>query len=65
LRVPLPLNPEVIPYATRYWFVDSRKAQRELDVRFRGARETLQSTTRWLQHAGYVRPNAERGTRES
>ena len=55
LHVPVPFNPEVIPYATRYWFVDNAKARRELGVSFRGARETLQATTDWLRHAGYVR----------
>ena len=52
LHVPLPYNPHVVPYATRYWFVDNAKARRELGVRFRGARETIQSTLEWLRHAG-------------
>ena len=55
LRMPLPFNPEVVPYATSYWFMDSRKAQRELGVRFRGARETLAPTAAWLQQAGLVK----------
>ena len=53
--MPLPFNPEVIPYATSYWFMDSRKAQRELGVRFRSARETLAPTAAWLQQAGLVK----------
>jgi dihydroflavonol-4-reductase len=24
--IPVPFNPRVIPYATRYWFVDTSKA---------------------------------------
>lgn len=54
LRIPLPYEPRVVPYATRYWFVDSSKAQRELGVRFRGARETLAPTIAWLEEAGLV-----------
>jgi dihydroflavonol-4-reductase len=54
LHIPLPYNPRVIPYATRYWFVDSGKAQRELDRRFRSARDTLAPTLAWLQQAGYI-----------
>jgi dihydroflavonol-4-reductase len=52
LRLPLPFDPHVIPYATRYWFVSSAKAERELGVRFRPARETLAPTLRWLQQSG-------------
>jgi dihydroflavonol-4-reductase len=55
LRLPLPFNPHVIPYATRYWFVDASKAQRELGVSFRPARETLASVVEWLCEAGYCR----------
>jgi dihydroflavonol-4-reductase len=54
-HIPLPFNPEVIPYATSYWFVDSAKAQRELGVRFRSARETLAPTVAWLRQAGHVK----------
>jgi dihydroflavonol-4-reductase len=53
-RVPLPYNPRVIPYATRYWFVDSSKAQRDLGVKFRDARSTLAPTIAWLREAGYI-----------
>lgn len=48
LRLPLPYNAHVVPYATRYWFVDSTKAQRELGVSFRGARATIAATIEWL-----------------
>ena len=54
LHLPLPFNPRVIPYATRYWFVDGSKAQRDLGVTFRGARETIQPTIDWLKEAGHV-----------
>jgi dihydroflavonol-4-reductase len=55
-RVPLPFNPEVIPYATLYWFMDSSKARRELGLTFRSARETLAPTLKWLSEAGYLGP---------
>lgn len=49
LRIPLPYEPSVVPYATRYWFMDNTKATRELAVRFRGARDTIASTIGWLR----------------
>ena len=54
-RFPLPFNPEVIPYAVRYWFMDSSKARREFGISFRPARETLAPTIEWLSEAGYIR----------
>jgi dihydroflavonol-4-reductase len=54
LKLPLPFNPGVIPYATLYWYMSSAKAERELGVRFRGARATLQDTLAWLRKAGHV-----------
>jgi dihydroflavonol-4-reductase len=49
LRMPMPFNPHVIPYATRYWYMDSSKASRELGLSFRHAREVLTPTLAWLQ----------------
>lgn len=54
LHVPLPYNPHVIPYATKYWFMSSDKAQRELGVSFRSARETLAPTLAWLKESGRI-----------
>jgi dihydroflavonol-4-reductase len=54
LHLPLPFNPHVVPYATRYWFVDNGKACRELGLSFRGARETLGSTLSWLQSVALI-----------
>lgn len=54
LGVPLPFVPDVIPYATLYWFMDNRKAREELGVTFRSARETLASTLDWLRATGHV-----------
>jgi dihydroflavonol-4-reductase len=47
LSLPLPFNPNVIPYATMYWFTDNAKARRELGVRFRNAADTLQPVLDW------------------
>ena len=52
--VPLPFDPAVIPYATLYWFMDSRKAREDLGVTFRSARDTLAPTLDWLRAAGHV-----------
>jgi len=53
-KIPLPYNPHVIPYATKFWFVTSQKAQRELGVSFRSARETLMPTLDWLKQTGRI-----------
>ncbi|HEY3119928.1 MAG TPA: NAD-dependent epimerase/dehydratase family protein [Vicinamibacteria bacterium] len=52
--LPLPFEPEVIPYATLYWFTDSARARSELGVEFRSARETLIPTLAWLRQAGHI-----------
>jgi dihydroflavonol-4-reductase len=54
LGLPLPFNPRVIPYATRYWYVDATKARRELGVAFRGAHEVLGPTLAWLRRTGRI-----------
>ncbi len=54
LHVPMPFNPRVIPYATRYWFMDSGKAQRDLGVTFRPARDALGPTLAWLKQTGRI-----------
>jgi len=54
LGIPMPFNPRVIPYATRYWFVDSSKATRELGVTFRPARDALAPTLAWLKETGRI-----------
>ena len=55
LHIPLPINPSVIPYATRYWFVSNKKATEELGISFRGAEEVLRPTLEWLKEAGHVK----------
>ena len=60
LRIPLTFNPNVIPYATRYWFVNSAKAQKELGLTFRSAREALHSALEWLQASGHLPSRAPR-----
>jgi dihydroflavonol-4-reductase len=59
LRVPLPFNPHVVPYATRYWFMNNVKARTELRVTFRDARETLRSTLEWLRESGALRTGTD------
>jgi dihydroflavonol-4-reductase len=54
LGIPLPYNPHVVPYATRFWFMDSSKARRELGVHFRGAAQTLGPTLEWLKQSGHI-----------
>jgi dihydroflavonol-4-reductase len=54
LRIPLPYNPRVVPYATRYFWADNSKAKRELGIDFRSARDTLAPTVEWLKTAGLI-----------
>lgn len=55
LSLSFPVSPAVIPYATRYWFFDTRKARDELGLSFRPAEETLAETVDWLRTAGHLR----------
>ena len=54
LHIPLPFNPEVIPYAVRYWMMDNTKAKTELGVQFRGAIEILKPTLDWLKKSKMI-----------
>lgn len=54
-RIPMGFEPAVIPYAVKYWFVDNAKAQRELGVTFRPAREILAPTLEWVKAAGLLK----------
>jgi dihydroflavonol-4-reductase len=58
-HIPLPFNPYVVPYATRFWFVDNSKARRELGVQFRGARDVIAPTIEWLTRQGELALSAE------
>lgn len=55
LHIPLPYNPNVVPYATRYWFMNSGKASRELGITFRPAAEVLAPTLAWLKETGCIK----------
>ncbi|MEM7675631.1 MAG: NAD-dependent epimerase/dehydratase family protein [Myxococcota bacterium] len=57
--LPTPVVPEVLTYATLFWFMDSGKATRELGFRARPSREVLLPTIRWLYEAGH----AKKGTK--
>lgn len=48
-------EPAVIPYAVKYWFVDNTKAKNELGVSFRGAREILEPTLKWVKEEGMIK----------
>ena len=52
--LPTPMIPEVLDYATRYIFVDSSKAERELGYKSRGAPEVLAPVVEWLRATGHV-----------
>lgn len=54
LKIPLPFNPLMIPYATRFWFMDATKATTELGINFRSARETLTPTIKWIKESGLI-----------
>jgi dihydroflavonol-4-reductase len=54
LKIPIPFNPAVIPYAVRFWFLDNTKAQKELDISFRSANEVIKSTIEWLKATGRI-----------
>lgn len=44
-----PVEPGLLGYLRRYWFMDSRKAQHDLGYRPRSARDTLEPAVRWIQ----------------
>jgi dihydroflavonol-4-reductase len=48
LKMPFPVDPNVIPYATLFWLMDNQKARMELGATFRSARDTLAPTLAWL-----------------
>jgi len=54
LKIPLPFNPEIIPYAIRYWMMDNSKAKKELGVNFRDAKDVLTPTIQWLAEAKMI-----------
>jgi dihydroflavonol-4-reductase len=51
---PLPFNPHVVPYATRFWYMDARRARQELGVSFRPARDTVAPVLDWLRQEGHL-----------
>jgi dihydroflavonol-4-reductase len=54
LKIPLPYEPKAVPYATRYFYGDNRKASQQLGVEFRSARDTIGPTVAWLRDAGHI-----------
>lgn len=55
LGLPTPVEPEVVTYATLYWFMDSTKAKNELGYAPRPAREVLEPTIAWLYDNGHIK----------
>lgn len=54
LKLKSPIPKDVLEYAILYWFVDSSKAQRELDYRPRPASETFAEVVQWLKDSKQV-----------
>jgi len=54
LGIPTPVIPDVLDYATRFFFMDCTKAKTELGYNPRPARQTLEPVVRWLRDAGHV-----------
>ena len=57
LRLPLGINPAALEYALLYWYMDNSKAERELGIKFRSAKDTLAPTLRWLQEMSIISMN--------
>jgi dihydroflavonol-4-reductase len=49
LKLPIDLTPEFMPYAMRYWFMDSQKARHQLGWRPRSGSESIRETIQWIQ----------------
>jgi len=57
IGLPTPVIPEVVDYATMFFFMDCKKAQSELGYHTRPAREVLTPVVTWLRAAGHVPAN--------
>jgi dihydroflavonol-4-reductase len=55
LHLPTPVIPEVLDYATLFWFVDCTKAKTALGYRPRPARQVLEPVIEWLHAAGHIK----------
>ena len=54
LKLPTPVIPEVLDYATLYWLMDCSKAKRELGYSPRPAPDVIRPVVAWLRSAGHV-----------
>lgn len=54
LHVPLPVSPWVLPYAVRFWFASSGKAEREIGWSYRPAHSTIRETLEWCSSEGMI-----------
>ena len=48
-KINMGFEPEVVPYAVKYIFIDNSKARNELGISFRGARDILSSALNWVK----------------
>ena len=55
LHLPTPVIPEILDYATLFFFVSCDKARRELGYEPRPAREVLTPVVEWLRAEGHVK----------
>jgi hypothetical protein len=55
LKIPLPFEPAVIPYAVKYWFMDNQKSINKLEMTYISAEETLRQTLEWLEQKKWVK----------
>ena len=55
LRLPTPVIPEVLDYATLFFFVDCAKANEELGYQSRPARDVVAPVIQWLRDTGHVK----------
>ncbi len=54
LKIPLPFEPAVIPYAVKYWFMDNQKSINSLGMSYISAEETLRQTLEWLEQRKWI-----------
>lgn len=64
-HLPLPYNPLMVPFATRYWYFDNQKAVRELGVQFRGLAEAMRPAVEWIENAGLFPGRSPKRTLQS
>ncbi|HEX5035639.1 MAG TPA: NAD-dependent epimerase/dehydratase family protein [bacterium] len=54
LHLPTPVIPDIVDYATLFWWVDCSKAERELGYSYRPAKAVIGDAVRWLKETKRV-----------